>query len=45
MDQGLIDYVSGVTTCPQHMFNASGDIIDLQGTQAQAIENLDRKDH
>ncbi|KAJ7930306.1 hypothetical protein B0H13DRAFT_2309784 [Mycena leptocephala] len=43
-DQGLIDYVSGVIPRSQHTFNASGDIVDSQGTQAQAIKNWDCKD-
>ncbi|KAF8182785.1 hypothetical protein K438DRAFT_1767220 [Mycena galopus ATCC 62051] len=43
-DQGLIDYVSGSLPCPQHTFNATGDIVDPQGTQAQAIQAWDRKD-
>ncbi|KAJ7144023.1 hypothetical protein C8R44DRAFT_973763 [Mycena epipterygia] len=43
-DQGLIEYVSGAIPRPQHTFNASGDIYDPQGTQAQAIQNWDRKD-
>lgn len=43
-DQGLIDYVSGVLPRPQHTLNTSGDIVDPQGTQAQVIQNWDRKD-
>ncbi|KAF8149777.1 hypothetical protein K438DRAFT_2085717 [Mycena galopus ATCC 62051] len=43
-DQGLIDYVSGSLPRPQHTFNATGDIVDPQGTQAQAIQAWDCKD-
>lgn len=44
MDQGLIDYVLGDITRPVHTLNATGDIVDPQGTRAQEIQAWDRKD-
>jgi hypothetical protein len=43
-DQGLLDYVLGIISRPQHTRNADGDIVDPQGTQAQAIQAWDCKD-
>jgi hypothetical protein len=43
-DQGLIEYATGDLPCPKHTFNATGDIVDPQGTQAQAIQAWDCKD-